>query len=131
MQGIREGIRRNGRFLNRGLESSFIGNRNAERGFRQNGIPEAMCRIDGKAAQRLIGQGFFQRFAVFIRGNMPHDNAQAGVVPLRLERFLNAAVRGRVGARYPVWMHYPSLRTVLAPFDAHGSHGCLLALARQ
>lgn len=24
---------------------------------------------------------------------MPHDDAQAGIVPLRLERFLNAAVR--------------------------------------
>ena len=93
LQGVREGFRRNGGFLNRGLESSFIGNRNAERGFRQNGIPEAMRRIGGKASQCLIGQGFFQRFAVFIRGDMPHDDTQTGVFPLRLKRFLNAAVR--------------------------------------
>ena len=59
MQGIREGFRRNGRFLKRTLESRFIRNRNAERGLRQNGIPEAMCRIDGKGFQSFITQAFF------------------------------------------------------------------------
>ena len=93
MQGICEGFRRNSRFQERTLESRLIRNRNAERGLRQNGIPEAMCRIDGKAAQCLIGQSLFQRFAVFIRGDMPHDDAQAGIVPLRLKRFLDAAER--------------------------------------
>ena len=89
LQGVREGFRRNSRFQERTLESRLIRNRNAERGLRQNGIPEAMSGIDGKVVQRLISQSFFQRFAVFIRGNMSHDDTQTGIFPLCPERFLN------------------------------------------
>ena len=90
-QGFREGIRRNGRFQKRGLQGGLIGNRDGGRGLRLDGIPEAMGGIGGKVAQGFVTQGFFQRFAVFIRGNMSHDDAQTGIVPLCLKRLLNAA----------------------------------------
>lgn len=120
MQSVRKGFRDNGGFLKRGLESRFIRNRNAERGFRQNGIPEAMRRIGGKAPQRLIGQSLFQRFPVFVRGNMPHDDAQIGIIPLRLKRLLNAAVR--TFEIRPVFKDV-ALKTVHRPVVQAGSAG--------
>ena len=71
----------------------FVRNRDAERSLGRERHPKAMARIGGKAAAPHRPEPF-QRFAVFfVRGNIPHDDAQAGIVPLRLKRFLNAAVR--------------------------------------
>ena len=79
-----------------------------------------MGGIGGKSPQRLIAQGFFQRFAVFIRGNMAHDDAQIGMIPLYLKQFLNAAVRAfQIG---PIFKNI-ALKTVYRTTVEAGSAG--------
>ena len=79
LQCFRKGFRRDGPLPEARPARRLHRGRGCRGWFRLNGVPEAMCRIGGKAAQGFIAQGFFEGFAIFIRGDMPHNNTQIGL----------------------------------------------------